>query len=127
MFRHHLGQVNFNIVSSEITSLFTIFREKEYFCTLDLSMRQYCGQEFSFYLTVLDQQDSERLWLYSPQKSLLQLRCGGLSSVTVMKSSPQQETCAGYEPVWRREPLFYRVDPINFRSVKLILSLKQST
>ena len=106
----------------------TIFRETDYFCTLDLSMRQYCGHQFSFYLTVLGRPDSGRL--YSPQKSLLQLQCGGLSSVTVIKSSPvsspQQGTCAGYKPAWILEPLFYRVDPINFRSVKQCLSLKQS-
>ena len=109
----------------------TMFRENDYFCTLDLSLRQYCGQQFSFSLRVLDQQEGEGVWLQSPQKSLLQLQCGGLSSVTVMKSSPalsppQPGTCDGYKPVWRLEPLFYRVDPINFRSVQLILSLMQS-
>merc|ERR1712113_1155802 len=71
-------------------------------------------------LRVLDQEASQRAWLYSPQKSLLRLRCGGLSPVTVIKSSPtssssQQGSCAGYKPSWRLEPLLYRVNPLNFR------------
>ena len=103
-----------------------MFRENDYFCTLDLSLRQYCGQQFSFSLRVLDQQEGEGQWLQSHQKSLLQLQCGGLSSVTSVLSRPQQGDCAGYKPAWRLQPLFYRVDPINFRFVKLILALLQS-
>ena len=73
----------------------------------------------------LDQEDSQRLWLYTPRNSLLQLQCGGLSPVTVIKSSPtssssQQGSCAGYKPSWRLEPLLYRVNPLNFMFVTVI-------
>ena len=95
----------------------SLFRENDYFCTLDLSLSQYCGQQFSFSVRVLDQQDTASLWLSTPQRSVLQLQCGGLSSVSLMKSPPEQGTCIGYNPVWRQEPLFYRVDPFNFRSL----------
>jgi len=99
----------------EVCSGTTSPRENDYICTLDLSPRQYCGHQFSFSLRVLAQQDRGKQWLSSPRKSLLQLQCGGLSSVTSVLAPPQQGNCAGYKPVWRLEPLFYRVDPINYR------------
>ena len=127
---HHIAQVSSNTVraseSQSVPTCITIFRENDYFCTLDLSLSQYCGQQFSFSLRVLAQQDTGRQWLSSPRKSLLQLQCGGLSSVTSVLAPPQQGNCAGYKPVWRLEPLFYRVDPINYRSLKLMLALMQS-
>ena len=51
---------------------------------------------------------------YSAQ-SVLSLNCGGLSTVTERKSATTSPSCTEFQPFWRQKPLFYRVNPINFR------------